>query len=633
MKYPRRLPVGAEVVSGEGVQFRVWAPERRQVEVVLEGTTSEGWPLEAEADGYFSSLVPQVLAGQRYRYRLDGGPDLYPDPASRFQPEGPHGPSEVVDPRAFIWNDSAWQGSGPTGQVVYELHIGTFTPEGTWAAAAQRLNHLADTGITLLEIMPVADFPGRFGWGYDGVNLFAPTRLYGSPDDFRGFVDRAHALGLGAILDVVYNHIGPDGNYLLQFSKAYFTDRYENEWGEAINFDGPDSGPVREFFIANAGYWIEEFHLDGLRLDATQQIFDSSPDNVMAALTRRVREAAGGRATFIVAENEPQETRLVRPAAQGGYGMDALWNDDFHHSALVALNGHNGAYYMDYHGTPQEFISALKFGYLYQGQHYSWQKQRRGTPALDLPASNFVTFIENHDQVANSGRGQRAWQLTSPGRCKAMTALLLLAPATPMLFQGQEFAASSPFLYFADHNPELAKLVNVGRKKFLAQFRDLALPEMQSCLTNPADVQTFERCRLDWSERERHAEMHALHRDLLKLRREDLVLRQQKRHSFDGAVLGPQAFCLRFFGEEGADRLLLINLGRDLHLAQAPEPLLAPPAGQVWAIRWSSDDVRYGGCGTPPLDTEDNWRIPGEAAVLLTPEPAPPPKPKKKKAV
>jgi len=621
MKYPRRLPVGAEVVSGEGVQFRVWAPARRQVEVVLEGTTSEGWPLEAEADGYFSAFVPQVLAGQRYRYRLDGGSDLYPDPASRFQPEGPHGPSEVVDPRAFVWNDSTWQGSGPTGQVIYEMHIGTFTSEGNWAAAAQRLNHLADTGITLLEIMPLADFPGRFGWGYDGVNLFAPTRLYGSPDDFRHFVDRAHALGLGVILDVVYNHIGPDGNYLLQFSKAYFTDRYQNEWGEALNFDGPDSGPVREFFIANAGYWIEEFHLDGLRLDATQQIFDNSKDNVMAALTRRVREAASGRATFIVAENEPQETRLVRPPAQGGYGMDALWNDDFHHSALVALTGHRDAYYTDYHGTPQEFISALKYGYLYQGQRYSWQKQRRGTPALDLPASNFVTFLENHDQVANSGRGQRAWQLTSPGRCKALTALLLLAPATPMLFQGQEFAASSPFLYFADHNPELAKLVDVGRKKFLAQFRDLALPEMQACLTDPADVQTFERCRLDWSERERHAEMLALHRDLLKLRREDLVLRQQKRHGFDGAVLGSQAFCLRFFGDDGADRLLVINLGRELHLAQAPEPLLAPPAGQVWALRWSSDDVRYGGCGTPPLDTEDNWRIPGEAAVLLAPEP------------
>jgi maltooligosyltrehalose trehalohydrolase len=631
MKYPRRLPVGAEVVS-EGVHFRVWAPERRQVEVVLEGTTSEGWPLEAEADGYYSTFVPQVQAGQRYRYRLDGGPDLFPDPASRFQPEGPHGPSEVVDPRAFVWNDSAWRGSGPTGQVVYEMHIGTFTREGTWVAATQRLNHLADTGITLLEVMPVADFPGRFGWGYDGVNLFAPTRLYGAPDDFRGFVDQAHALGLGVILDVVYNHIGPDGNYLLQFSKDYFTDRYQNEWGEAINFDGPNSGPVREFFIANAGYWIEEFHLDGLRLDATQQIFDSSSDNVMAALTRRVREAAGGRATFIVAENEPQETRLVRPPVQGGYGMDALWNDDFHHSALVALTGHNGAYYTDYHGTPQEFISALKYGYLYQGQRYSWQKQRRGTPALDLPASNFVTFLENHDQVANSGRGKRVWQLTSPGRCKAMTALLLLAHATPMLFQGQEFAASSPFLYFADHNPELAKLVDVGRKKFLAQFRDLALPEMQSCLTNPADAQTFEGCRLDWSERERHAEMHALHRDLLKLRREDLVLRQQKRHGFDGAVLGPQAFCLRFFGDDGADRLLLINLGRDLHLAQAPEPLLAPPAGMIWAIRWSSLDVRYGGCGTPPLDTEDNWRIPGEAAVLLTPEAAPP-KPKEKKAV
>ncbi|MBL8800087.1 MAG: malto-oligosyltrehalose trehalohydrolase [Planctomycetia bacterium] len=619
MNYPRRLPVGAEIVGGEGVQFRVWAPECCQVEVVLEGPPSQGWPLDAEDDGYFAALVPQVQAGQRYRYRLDGKPDLYPDPASRFQPEGPHGPSEVIDPRAFVWHDAAWLGCNPTGQVIYEMHIGTFSPAGTWVAAAEKLPHLKETGITLLEIMPVADFPGRFGWGYDGVNLFAPTRLYGTPDDFRRFVDQAHALGLGVILDVVYNHVGPDGNYLKQFSPDYFTSRYQNEWGEAINFDGPESGPVREFFIANAGYWIEEFHLDGLRLDATQQIFDRSQDNVMAALTRRVREAASGRSTFIVAENEPQETRLVRPADQGGYGLDALWNDDFHHSALVALTGHNDAYYTDYHGTPQEFISAAKYGYLYQGQRYSWQKQRRGTPALDLSPANFVAFLENHDQVANSGRGRRAWQQTSPGRYKALTALLLLGPATPMLFQGQEFAASNPFLYFADHNPELAKLVFQGRNDFLKQFRNLKLPDTQATLADPADPNTFERSQLDWSEAERHGETLALHRDLLRLRREDLVLRQEHPR-FDGAVLGPQAFCLRYFGANGEDRLLIVNLGRDLHLAQAPEPLLAPPADALWAVRWSSEDLRYGGCGTPALDTDDNWRLPGEAAVLLKPE-------------
>ena len=294
------------------------------------------------------------------------------------------------------------------------MHIGTFTQEGTWAAASA-VARVAAAGITLLEIMPVADFPGRFGWGYDGVNLFAPTRLYGQPDDLRRFVDAAHAVQLGVILDVVYNHLGPDGNYLGSFSDLYFSDRYENEWGEAINFDGPGAGPVREFFLANAGYWIDEFHLDGLRLDATQQIFDASSPHILAEIGQRARSAAGKRQVFLVSENEPQETRLVRPLEDGGYGLDALWNDDFHHSAIVALTGRNEAYYSDHLGKPQEFVSAVKWGFLFQGQRYAWQK-RRGHPALDLAGSNFVNFLENHDQVANSCDGKRVRFQTSPGR-------------------------------------------------------------------------------------------------------------------------------------------------------------------------------------------------------------------------
>src|ERR1700730_18382039 len=322
--------------------------------------------------------------------------------------------------------------------------------------------------------MPVADFPGSFGCGYDGVDLFAPTRIYGTPDDFRRFVDRAHSVGIGVILDVVYNHVGPDGNYLKQFSPDYFTSRYKNEWGEAINFDGPNSGPVREFFIANAGHWIQEYHLDGLRLDATQQMFDSSRDHILAAIGRQVREVAAGRRTLIVAENEPQDAILARPPGRGGYGLDAIWDDDFHHSAMVALTGKNPAYYSDYWGTPHELVSAVKWGTLYQGQWYSWQKKRRGTPALDLESAQFVTYIQNHDQIANSGKGERCHLLTSPGRYKAMTALLLLAPQTPMLFQGQEFASSSPFLFFADHKGELRAKVAQGQGPFLQQFQDLA---------------------------------------------------------------------------------------------------------------------------------------------------------------
>ena len=468
--------------------------------------------------------------------------------------------------------------------------------------------------------MPVADFTGQFGWGYDGVDLFAPTRLYGGPDDFRRFVDRAHAAGLGVILDVVYNHLGPDGNYLKQYAADYFTDRYANEWGEALNFDGPNSGPVREFFVSNAGYWIDEYHLDGLRLDATQQIFDNSPEHVLAAVTRRVREAGRGRATLLVAENEAQHSRLARPLDKGGYGMDALWNDDFHHSAMVALTGRNEAYYTDYLGKPQEFVSAVKWGYLYQGQRYGWQKKRRGTPALDLAPAQFVVCTQNHDQIANSGWGLRCHLLTSPGRFRALTALMLLAPGTPMLFQGQEFASSSPFLFFADHQPELAKLVRKGRKEFLAQFRSLALPEVQATLADPADPQTFERCKLDFSERAKHAPVYQMHRDLMRLRREDPVLSRQRPRGVDGAVLGAQAFVLRYLADDGADRLVLVNLGRDLHLHPAPEPLLAPPEGKGWSILWSSQDPRYGGGGTPPLDTDKNWHVPAEATVVMAPE-------------
>jgi maltooligosyltrehalose trehalohydrolase len=622
----RRLPVGAEMQPEGGAHFRVWAPRRRRVAVVLEGGAGptagrerSTFELTAEGDGYFSGLVADAQAGMRYRFRLDDDPTPYPDPASRFQPEGPHGPSQLIDPTRFEWNDGAWRGVPPTGQVLYEMHIGTFTHEGTWEAAGRELPELAAAGITVLEVMPVSDFPGRFGWGYDGVNLFAPARLYGEPDDFRRFVDRAHAAGLGVILDVVYNHFGPDGNYLKQFSEDYFTDRYQNEWGEAINFDGRSAGPVREFFLANAGYWVEEFHVDGLRLDATQQIFDASPEHILAAITRRVRAAGGRRATYLVAENEPQHVKLVRPLDRGGYGIDALWNDDFHHSAMVALSGHNEAYYMDYLGGPQEFISALKWGYLYQGQRYAWQKKRRGTPTFGVPPAAFVTFVQNHDQIANSARGWRCDRLTSPGRYRALTALMLLGPGTPMLFQGQEFAASSPFHFFADHKPELNALIRQGRTKFLEQFRSLTRPDIQRCFADPGSPATFEACKLEFAERERHAEAYALHKDLLRLRREDPVFGSQRPRGLDGAVLRSDAFVLRFFGEAGDDRLVLVNLGRDLHLDPAPEPLLAPPEGRAWELLWSSEDPRYGGCDTAPVESEENWRIPGEAAVVLIP--------------
>ena len=615
----RRLPIGAEISTDGAVHFRVWAPRAREVVVVIDGPARRQTVLQlaAEPEGYFSTRTPQAKAGDLYHYRLDRNELLIPDPASRFQPEGPLGPSMIIDPERFQWHDSDWKGVKIEGQVIYEMHIGTFTSAGTWNAAAQELGALKDLGATVLEIMPVHDFCGRFGWGYDGVDFFAPTRLYGSPDEFRAFVDNAHRLGLGVILDVVYNHAGPSGNFLKEFSPDYFTDRYSTDWGEALNFDGPNSEPVREFFIANAGYWIDEFHLDGLRLDATQNIYDSSKVHILAEVSRRVRQQARGRSTIVVAENEPQDVRLIQPPASGGYGIDALWNDDFHHSAMVALTGHNEAYYSDHRGRPQEFISAAKRGFLYQGQYYSWQRQRRGTWAEGLEPAAFIQFLENHDQVANLGLGQRVHQISHPGAYRAMTALLLLSPQTPMLFQGQEFAASSAFVFFADHDAELATTVRAGRLEFLKQFPSLTNPATQRRVADPGEHSSFESCRLDFSERERHQEAYALHRDLLSLRRKDPVIRAQR--PVDGAVLADDLFVLRFFAKDGNDRLLLVNLGVDCSLAPVPEPLLASPAGLTWTLLWSSEDPSYGGYGAAPNEDESRWFIPGKAAFLLAP--------------
>jgi maltooligosyltrehalose trehalohydrolase len=582
----RRRQVGAEVI-GDAVDFRVWAPDHRDVAVAIGDSD---FPLDREPDGYFRGAITKARAGTRYRFRL--GRDTFPDPASRFQPEGPHGPSEVVDPSTYRWRE---RNPRIDQRVIYEMHIGTFTREGTWRAAAQQLSPIAGMGINTLEVMPIGEFPGRFGWGYDGVDAWAPTRLYGSPDDFRAFVDAAHALSLAVILDVVYNHLGPDGNYLDKFAAAYFTDRYTNEWGKAINFDGPGCEGVREFFSQNAAYWIDEFHLDGLRLDATQSIIDNSGDHVIKLIAQRAREAAPDRDIFIVAENEPQDIALIRK-----YGVDAMWNDDWHHAAMIAAGGKREAYYTDYKGAPQEFVSMARHGFLFQGQRYAWQKNRRGTASLDTPRERLVCYLQNHDQVANSATGARLHQTTSPGKFRALTALLLLGPNTPMLFQGEEFCASSPFLYFADHKPELAQAVAKGRAEFLTQFHSLRT----SPLIAPNDVQTFERSKLDHSERQSHADAVALHRDLLRLRR-DL----DPPDNVEGAVLSDSAFVLRF----NDARLLIINLGPRLELDVAPEPLLAPPANAKWEVLWCS-----GACEQVEFDDDPSWRIPAESAVLLT---------------
>lgn len=618
----RRMPVGAELLPSGGVHFRVWAPKCRRVRVQIKptsGSTSEPAELSAEAGGYFSAAVADAQAGDRYWFLLDDDQYHYPDPVSRFQPEGPHGASEIIDPTAFQWHDQNWAGVKLAGQVLYELHLGSFTPEGTWAAAQLELAELFTAGITLIELMPVATCPGRFNWGYDGVAIFAPAPIYGRPDDMRRFVDVAHKLGIGVILDVVYNHLGPDGNYLGRYSDAFFSKK-KNEWGDSINFDGDDSAGVREFFINNAGYWIDEFHLDGLRLDATQDIHDRSERHIIAELTRHARESAGGRSIVVIAENEPQDATLIRPCEKGGYGLDGAWNDDFHHSAYVAATQHSEAYYTDYRGTAQELLAACKYGYLYQGQWYSWQKKPRGRPGLDLPPWQAVTFLENHDQISNSLWGKRLWQTTSAGRYRALTALLLLGPNTPLLFQGQEFGASAPFVFFADHHEKLGKLVHAGRKEFLQQFPSLATDQALACVPHPSAEETFQRCKLDLEERRTHAPVYQMHKDLLRLRRDEPALRPHDQRWYDGAVFCDHAFCLRYFAQSPADeRLLLINIGADWRLSPAPEPLLAPPDGFQWEIGWSSEDPQYGGSGTPRFHADASWKAPGEAALWLRP--------------
>jgi len=627
--HDRFLPVGAEYQPGRGVSFRVWAPRRKRVEVILDNQPP--LLLNSEPGGYFSGISGKAKTGSLYKFRLDGGDNLIPDPISRFQPDGVHGKSQVVDPSSFKWSDSGWNGITANGQIIYELHVGTFTPEGTWSAASSKLEYLKSLGITCIEVMPVGDFPGEFGWGYDGVALFAPTRVYGKPDDFRRFVNDAHSLGLGVILDVVYNHLGPDGNYLKEFSDHYFTKKHSNDWGESLNFDDEGSAGVREYFISNARHWISEYHLDGIRFDATHAIIDFSHEHILSAIAKAARSAAGNRSIYLIAESETQVARIVRPSDADGYGLDALWNDDFHHTAMVSLTARNEAYFTDYQGKPQEFISCCKYGYLFQGQFSAWQSKRRGTIALDLSPTAFVNYIQNHDQIANFGSGERAHQLSGLAHFKALTALLLLAPQTPLLFQGQEFAASSPFQYFADHTGELPSLIRKGRLKELSQFPSNSHPDMQAQMRDPSDRSTFECCKLDWAQRDKgwHAKIYALHRELLALRKSDPVFsRVTDRRHLDGAVIGPDAIVLRFFHDDG-DRMLLFNFGVDLHMRVLPEPLLAVATGHRWEIMLSTEDPKFGGNGIPPLETcGEDWRLPGvnlelpgRSAVVLKPAP------------
>ncbi|MBA3957563.1 MAG: malto-oligosyltrehalose trehalohydrolase [Parachlamydiaceae bacterium] len=608
----RQYPIGAEVFP-QGVHFRVWAPDYTKVDLVLENKSEEPihLPMKKETEGYFSLLTKQAKDGTHYRFSL-GGEHLCADPASRYQPLGPDGPSRVCAGE-FKWTDSKWKGVKPYNHIAYEIHIGTFTEVGTFEEATKHLPYLADLGITLIEMMPLADFPGHFGWGYDGVNLFAPTHLYGNPYHLKSFINKAHALGIAVILDVVYNHLGPEGNQLTKYSKDYLSEEFDTDWGEAVNFN---LAQTREYFLTNATYWIKEFHFDGLRIDATPWFYSSTPIHILEELTKVIKMAGGKRKTLVIGENEPQDTKLLRSYKDKGYGFDILWNDDFHHSARVRLTGKREAYYTDYLGNPQEFISLLKYGFLYQGQYYQWQKKNRGTPHLKIPFHAMMVFLENHDQIANSGYGERLHLKADAGNYKVLTAFFLLAPNTPLIFQGQEFNSSKPFCYFADHSPELSTAVKKGRKKELSQFPRLKIPEAQRTLPDPENPLTFTKCKLDHSEREKNAKFLHFFKDLIKIKRNDPVLSRSEKVKIDGAVIGTDAFIIRFFNEKHGDRLLIINFGVDLFFNPAPEPLLAAEQDKEFKILWSSESLEYGGEGTPPI-LVPFWKILGHSAILL----------------
>jgi maltooligosyltrehalose trehalohydrolase len=607
-------------VGNDGTRFTVWAPNAHRVEVVIEDGPHAGTlALQPDANGVHTGFGREVPAGTRYWFRLDGGNPL-PDPYSRYQPDGPHGPSEVIDPAAFDWTDGAWQGLTIEGLVVYELHVGTMASPGTFEAVRRQLPELRRLGVTAIEIMPVADTPGERNWGYDGVNLFAPNHNYGRPDDLRRLVDDAHRHGLGVILDVVYNHLGPDGNYLHAFSSDYFTARHQTPWGDGVNFDGPNSRFVRDLVIDNACAWLQEYHIDGLRLDAIDAIADDSTPHILAELSEQARAATPSQ-IVLIAEQASNEVRTVHPVAEGGLGIDAVWADDFHHVLRVMLTREDSppeGYFADYRGTTSELKRVIEEGFLYQGETGISSGEARGEPVSDEPASAFVFCIENHDQVGNRAFGERLSHLVSPGRYAAASALLLFLPQTPMLFMGQEFAASAPFQFFTDHNEELGQLVAKGRRQEFRKFSAFADPAQRERIPNPQSEATFTRSQLDLDERSTNRGTYRLYRDLLRLRQSDPVLRRQSRPDTHVTELGPMAVAVkRAHGDD--HRVLIANFGTEpLSLSQSQAGELGlDNARALVATGWR----RYGGTG----DTA-RWRgrgasrqylIPAESAIVL----------------
>ncbi len=587
-------------LPGDGVvEFRVWAPSRSRLEVVVESGRLEGkrGVLEALENGFFAGRVAGLAVGDLYRFCPDGeGP--FPDPASRCQPRGVHGPSEIVDPSQFVWSDALWGGCVLRDLVLYEIHVGTFTDGGTFSSARERLPQLRDLGVTAIELMPVADFAGDRNWGYDGVDLFAPARCYGRPDDLRRLVDEAHALGLGVFLDVVYNHFGPDGNYLESFGREFFSSRHRTPWGAAVNLDGANSEAVRDFFFANALHWIREYHMDGLRLDATHALIDEGPRHFLAELAERVRTATAGRA-LLIAEDHRNLAAMVRPESAGGWGIDAVWADDFHHQVRRHLAGDCEGYYRDFAGTTADVAKTMRDGWFYCGQRSESMDAPRGSDPAGLPASSFVICLQNHDQIGNRAFGERLHHQIDPAAYRAATALLLLAPQTPLLFMGQEWGASSPFLYFTDHHRELGAQVTAGRRREFRQFAAFRDAALRDRIPDPQSVATFEASRLRWGERDtaEHAALLRLYRALLQLRKQLLREATGDGDEFTVTAADDETIAILRGGQSAPRSLVVVRLAGSgtADLSCVPEVL----AGR-WSAVLSTEEASFVDHPQPP---------------------------------
>jgi len=590
------MAFGAELAASDAVRFRLWAPAHPHIELELNGTARLA--LQPERDGWHSLIAAGTRAGARYRFVLPDGTRV-PDPASRYQPQDVHGPSEVIDPLAYHWGDGGWHGRPWHEAVLYELHIGAFTAAGTFSAAIERLAHLVTLGVTAIELMPVADFPGRRDWGYDGAFPFAPDSSYGRPEDLKALIDAAHAQGLTVLLDVVYNHFGPEGNYLPLYAPQFFTERHHTPWGAAVNFDGDGSSTVREFFIENALYWLIEYHIDGLRFDAVHAIIDDSPRHILEELGQRVRREGLARPVHLVLENEHNQARWLERDVDGQPTLyDAQWNDDVHHVLHVAVSDETEGYYGDYHDDGTALARSLAQGFAFQGQTMPYRGSARGQPSAQLPPAAFVAFIQNHDQIGNRAFGERLGMIAAADALRAITALYLLLPQVPLLFMGEEWHSARPFQFFCDFGAQLADSVRQGRRAEFEHFAAFRDPGARARIPDPGAEATFLDSKLDWETlaEPAHAAVLRWYTELLAVRRHHIApLLPTIRRGGDYRLLAPGAVNVQWRTTLGAQLTAAVNLRAEptTGFDELPGRLLWQQGQAInhatlaaWSVRW-----------------------------------------------